>query len=182
MQNCQTLHQVYVGTFPPKINWEGSQINSRYITEHNTQHQLAEMIPDEGISFLARLLASHLPAPTLLRGSPWGLQLSSPIFKYSLWVNQIKLNTTSFPEMKRPKWWCQEFQDVMFTALQPYPLNRHRQLQLTTERALQGTAVTHHCPERKQKPTCQQGKEETYCSQHNPNSGHVIWHMSNSDI
>lgn len=68
MQNHQTLPQVYVGTFPPKINGEGSQINSRYITKHGTQHHLAETIPGEGISLLARLLASLLPAPMLLRG------------------------------------------------------------------------------------------------------------------
>lgn len=41
----ETLPQLYVGIFPPKINWEGSQINSRYITEHNTQDHLAELIP-----------------------------------------------------------------------------------------------------------------------------------------
>lgn len=78
----ETLPQLYVGTFPPKINWEGSQINSRYVTERTTQHLLAELVPDEGISLLARLLASLLPAPTLLRGSLGGLWLSSPIPKY----------------------------------------------------------------------------------------------------
>lgn len=102
------------------------------------------MIPDEGISLLARLLASHLPAPALLRGSLWGLWLSSPIPKYPLWVNRIKLDTATFPEEKRPKWWCQELEDVTFTGLQPYPLNCHSQLQLTTKHALQGTAVPHH--------------------------------------
>lgn len=108
------------------------------------------MKPQEGIFPLTGLLASLLPAPTLLRGSLWGFQLFSPILKYPPWANQMKLNIASFPERKRPKWWCQELEDVMFTALQHYPLNHHRELQLTTENALQATVVPHHTPKRKQ--------------------------------
>lgn len=74
-------------------------------------------------------------------------------------------------------------EDITFMALQPYPLNCHRQLQLTTECVLQRTAVPHHSPEReKTKPTCQQEKEETYCNHHNPNSARFIWLFSNLDV
>lgn len=97
---------VFVLVPSPTINCEGSQINSRSITEHNIQQHLAEMLrclPQEGTSPLARLLASLLPAPTLLRGSLRGFQLSSPILKYPPCANRVKLNIASFPKRKRPK-------------------------------------------------------------------------------
>lgn len=140
--------------FPLKLNGR-VQINSRCITEHNTQQHLAGMIPQEGISPLARLLASLLPAPTQLRGSLYGFQLSSSILKYPPWANQMKLSIASFPKRKRTRWWCQELED-MFTALQHYPLN-----QLTTENALQGTAVPNHTPKgNKQNPLSNKEKRK----------------------